>query len=350
MADIAGLIPELNPYTDLPDHFMMILYGIRRSGKTVMLRHMFYEMRERLRHHEVYLFSATADLNPSQYDFIPKIAQFTDIKNIDYHLRKILDGQKPKVEKWEAQKKKSDREKLFDDKDMGKDDHEKNSLLALQPTATVTMSRAAAMEEILHPDEFSQPDDYHPVLLILDDVVNENSIRHSSFLNLVAVGGRHIHISCIILSQLVSGSGSVPPIIRTQADLVGVVAQPRSLIERNLLSEQYLTSENRPSSKADGLRLMNAVTEKKHRALFISTVSSNARSYLDYCFKYGPVPYPPVDPDFKLGIEEQWNCSAKQDKGKKKPKHLPNPFAYGHDLHTDKHGEYLNALTEDLYW
>jgi hypothetical protein len=311
-----------------------------------------YQMRERLQHHEVYLFSATAELNPGQYDWIPKAAQFTDIKNIDYHLRKIIEGQKPKVSKWEEHKKKDDREKLFDDKDKDQDDTDKNALLALQPGSTVTMSRAAAMEEIMHPDEFGGPEEYHPVLLILDDVVNENSIRHSNYLNLVAVGGRHIHISCVILSQLVSGSGSVPPIIRTQADAVAIVAQPRSLLERSLVAEQYLTSENRPTSKADGLRLMNAVTETKHRALIISTVSANARSYLDYCFRYGPVPYPPPEEEkeFRLGLEEQWNVSAKKDPKQKKRKYFPSPFSYGHDLHKDKKGEYLNGLSDDLYW
>ena len=355
MTEYVNAIPEFNPVTDLPDHFFCIYYGIRRCGKTVMLRHMLYEMQERLAFHEVYLFSATIDVNSTnQYDFIPKCAQFGDIKNIDYHLRTIVDKQKNNKRIREENKSPGDTspKKLFGKKKKGPD----TGKVLTDNDNVMTLSRQAAMEEILDPEEYHDEDsDYHPLLIILDDCVNENSIRHSTYLNLLAVGGRHLHISVIILSQLVAGSGSVPPIIRTQADCIAVVAQPRSLNERNLIAEQYLTSENRPSSKADGLQLMNAVTEKKHRALFISTVASNARSYIDYAFKYGPVPFPALDPEFKIGTEEQWNLCDK--KKKNKGKNLPNPFANKMDLHTHKAtGDYLNGLSGDLegraklYW
>jgi hypothetical protein len=84
--------------------------------------------------------------------------------------------------------------------------------------------------------------------------------------------------------------------------MIAVVAQPRSRIERELLAEQYLTSENKDSSKKDGLQVLNKITETQHRALFISTISPSARSYLDFAYRYGPVPFPPCDEDFKVSF------------------------------------------------
>lgn len=352
MSEYVSAIPELNPITDFPDHFFIILYGIRRCGKTVMLRHMLYEMRERLQHHEVYLFSATIDLNPKQYDFIPKEAQFSDVRNIDYHLRKIVDKQKQRKAEFQELQKNAQPKKMFASKE------EKKTDKITKYDNTMTLSRKAAMKEILDPDAFCVDDstsDYHPLLIVLDDVVNENSIRHSAYLNLLAIGGRHLDISVVILSQMVAGSGSVPPIIRTQADMIAVVAQPRSLNERNLIAEQYLTSENRPSSKADGLRLMNAITEIQHRALFISTVSSNARSYIDFSFKYGPVPYPHPDPDFTIGTDDQWGDQRdKRNKSKNSSSNsgggkLPDPFTHATDLPKNKKGEYISPDDEIFF-
>lgn len=356
MSEYVGAIPEFCPLTDIPDHFLIILYGIRRSGKTVMLHHMLYEMQERLKYHEVYLFSATIEVNPKQYDFIPKEAQFSDVKNIDYHLRKIVDKQKQR--KAEFQEMNKEPKKMFNlDKEKKR---EKKADKITKYDNTMTLSRKAAMDEILDPEAFcvdDTPSDYHPLLIILDDVVNEGSIRHSPYLNLLAVGGRHLDISVIILSQLVAGSGSVPPIIRTQADMIAVVAQPRSLNERNLIAEQYLTSENRPSSKADGLRLMNAITEVQHRALFISTVSSNARSYIDFSFKYGPVPYPHPDEDFTIGTDDQWGDQGKRKGSSKKEKgagssggsRFPDPFTHSTDLPKNKKGEYISP-DDDIFF
>jgi predicted AAA+ superfamily ATPase len=59
MDNIVNSIPEFDPIRDLPDHFLMIMYGMRRSGKTVMLKHMLEQLQDRLQYHEVYLFCGT---------------------------------------------------------------------------------------------------------------------------------------------------------------------------------------------------------------------------------------------------------------------------------------------------
>lgn len=149
-----------------------------------------------------------------------------------------------------------------------------------------------------------------------------------------------------------AGSASVPPAVRTQADTLIVVAQPRSRIERDLIAEQYLCASNESNAKSTGLKLLNKVTEVQHRALVISTVSPSARSYPDFCYKIGPCPFPPTPENFRLGTDEQWNFQMK--KKNQKPANMPNPFAGKHDLKKDqKTGEYLVEEEEeddDLYW
>ena len=352
MDNIVNALPEFDPVRDLPDHFLMILYGMRRSGKTVLLKHMLESMHQRLLYHEVYLFCSTIDVNPDQYSFIPKSAQFADVNNLDYHLRKIIDNQKEKKRVLREKNKdcgqdKKEKKKMFENEES---DEEESKVLIKQTRETGTLSRQAAMREIYDPEEYKD-NDYHPVLLIMDDCVNENAVRESAYLRLVAIGGRHIDISCIILSQCVAGSASVPPAVRTQADMIGVVAQPRSRVERDLLSEQYLTSENRQGSKVEGLVVLNKVTEMQHRALMISTVSPSARNYLDYAYKYGPVPFPPCSEDFKMGTDEQWNLVMKKKMKDGDGKNLPNPFSHKSELPQHKKtGEYLRGNSEHLYW
>jgi hypothetical protein len=352
MENIVNSLPEFDPIRDLPDHFLIIMYGMRRSGKTVMLKHMLESLHERLQFHEVYLFCGTADVNPDQYEFIPKSARFSDVENLEYHLRKLWDHQtEAKRKKREsdkaANKKSDDRKKLFDS---DSDDEDSGKVLITQPREVGSRSRRAAMKEILDPEEYNdKKGDYHPVLIIMDDCVSEDAVRRSPTLKKIAIGGRHIDISIIILSQCVCGSASVPPAVRTQSDVVITVAQPRSRVEREMIAEQYLTAENRQGSKADALEVLNKITSVQHRALVVSTIDSAARSHLDFAYKYGPVPFPPCSEEFKLGTQEQWDLVLK--KKKTDNKNLPNPFKHGLDLPKDyRSGEYLNGISDDLWW
>mgnify|MGYP003323368619 CR=1 FL=1 len=68
MADVVARLDEFDPDIILPEHFFIIFYGVRRSGKTVMLRYMLSQLENRLQDHKVYLFSSTAEISPEQYD------------------------------------------------------------------------------------------------------------------------------------------------------------------------------------------------------------------------------------------------------------------------------------------
>ena len=342
MNNQADILPEFNPATDLPEHFLMLVYGLRRSGNTVWVKWMLNQMMERIQYHEVYVICGTLDVNSEQYAFVPKAAQFSDVENLDYRLRTIVDMQKERVKKYkDANGGKMDFKKLEDGSDSDESDNEK--VLKHQ-----SKSRKASKKEIVDPEEYKDCD-VKPILIIMDDCVNENSVRTSPYLRLLAIGGRHILISCIILSQLVAGSASVPPSVRTQADSICVIAQPRSRIERELIGEQYLTASNDANAKSAGLQLLNKVTEIEHRGLLISTVSPSSRSYIDYCFKTGPCPFPPVPDDWKLGTQEQWAYTMKNKKPK--TKHMPNPLSSGPELpQHPKTGEYLRGVSDELFW
>lgn len=307
MADVVARIQEFDPIEDLPENFFVIYYGLRRCGKTTMLRHMLWEMEEIIDKHKVYLFSTTAEVSPEDYEYIPPKAKFHNVAEIEVDLSKILNEQKGKIK------------------------------------------------------EFNENGGEEPesILIILDDCVSESSIRHSPSLNSLAVAGRHINISVVILSQVVSGSGSVPPIIRTQADSIFVVANPRSEKERGLLAEQYLTAAKITNGKNKGLEVLAAVTDEQYRALVILTTDSSARRFEDYLFKYGPVDDSDVTDDFKLGTPDQWeeevvkkrkiwNTKRKiQPKQEEKPSTLPNPFDFTPTLPMSG-GEFLYGLSDQL--
>jgi len=297
--DTVDRLYDLDPTHDFPENFFIIMYGLRRSGKTTMLRYMLWEMQALLDEYEIYLFSGTAEVSPEDYEYIPKKAKFPNVKEMEMDLQRLISKQKRRKK----------------DKDETK------------------------------------------ILLIFDDVVSESVVRHSDSLNFLAVGGRHINICVVILSQVVTGSGSVPPIVRTQADAIFVVANPRSELERKLLVEQYLT----PSKLNEGHKraeiILDSATAVQYRALVIMTNDSSARRLEDFLWLYGPVPEE-IDEDFRLGTEEQWenesdaeNRPTKRQKRrpmlKERSQNLPNPFSHAPSLPKER-GQFIRGLSENL--
>lgn len=297
--DTVDRLYDFDPSHDLPENFFIIMYGLRRSGKTTMLRYMLWEMQDLLKDYEIYLFSGTAEVSPEDYEYIPKKAKFPNIKEMEMDLQRLISKQK---------KRKKEKEPGH-------------------------------------------------MLMIFDDVVSENIVRHSDSLNFLAVGGRHINISVVVLSQVVTGSGSVPPIVRTQADAIFVVANPRSELERKLLVEQYLT----PSKLNEGHKraeiILDSATAVQYRALVIMTIDSSKRRLEDFLWLYGPVPED-LEDDFQLGTDEQWeNESESEERPNKRQKrrpmtkersqNLPNPFQKTPSLPKDR-GQFIQGLSKNL--
>lgn len=331
---MSSILSLFNPSRDLPPDFMLIMYGMRRAGKTTMLLHMLEDMKERFRYAQVHVFSGTADENPSQWKNFPPGFVTADIANIDVHIGDILRQQQEEIRQ-EVQNQVMQKHIKIDGysgkRKRGVNVFQENKQLvrplpqepqvqndtvkyAKDPYAKVTegetiyqltdsqindLRRAGKIDESRFPRR----------LIILDDVVNENRIRYSTNLNKLAVSGRHIFISCIILSQSVTGSASVPPIIRRNSDYIMVVGYPRSIHERKMLAEEYLTISNEGDASVKSLRILKDVTQMAYRAFVISVINSTATEYNQFLFQYGPVPAPPrnVSKGFKLGTPNQWS-------------------------------------------
>ena len=345
---------EFDPVTDLPPDFMMIMYGMRRTGKTTALLTILESMKERFEKHKVFVFSGTGRDHPEQWRNFPLNVVKTDIANIDRMIGEVLanqrdalveevkrqiaamkggaggrpkelmskeqieaqetpDPSKPGKGKKRKRKKQDNNQVIPVEEDKGQDNDlkrwpgELNHLL--EGNKQVTDADIAVFRRAKLVDEATMPH----ILVILDDVVNEGAIRNSPNLNSLAVYGRHLFITAIMLSQCVCGSMSVPPGIRINSDFVLVVGNPRSKRERELLQEQYLTISNERANANEGLQILADTARVEFRILAINTSSSSVTQFNEYLFKYGPVPAPPdnVSDDFRMGTESQWEDDTK---------------------------------------
>ena len=138
--------------------------GKRNSGKTVLLRDLCYQLKDK--YSEVYLFSNTASYQPLVFDFIKKENIF-----IGLNVAKIQ-------ELWNAQ-------------------------------GTMT-------EKLLKKNPNPDHEKVDKILILFDDIVGDPKIRTSDELAQLFTRGRHVYISQIFLTQSVVG---IPPIMRRNVDL-----------------------------------------------------------------------------------------------------------------------------------
>lgn len=318
---IPGGLRRWVPMLDLPeDEFSIIMYGTRGSGKTTMLRQILFDMYERIKDHEIYLISNTAAFNTlsDAYSYVPKCATCTSMGEIGTVCQAILDKQE---ERWKGvsedkpKKDKPSRKKEMpapyerDVKDPPKKEKKEGKKSKKGGKELVDKSGIGPPTGSFNEEKKEEP---RRVLLIMDDVVHENAIRFCEPLNEISISGRHYKISQIILSQGISGSQSVPPIVRNTTNFLIVVQNPSSAQERKMFSDWYLQKKDDKESKGKGLDLMGQVTEVDYRA-FVVDRASRKREFVDYCFAYGPVPDPfPVE-NFRLGTPEQWLQDMKME-------------------------------------
>jgi len=249
-------------FTELPDGFCIICYGVRRTGKT----HLVTQQCERLtdRFDFCYLFSQTADLHDNSedfanFDFIREEAKF--IGYDEEALTKIMDRQETVLKFNNACKYKRDR----------------------KPNRT---------------------------LLIFDDFVHDKRIRYSEIFTKLPVLGRHLEISCIFLTQGYSqvASGGLNKATRENADMV-ITFLPRNINNTERMSEWYMTKE-----KAENMWFIKSACTEKFRALAIDLSDPSASEFQDYCYTYlGPKELP----KFELG-KVQWRLYHEERKRQKK--------------------------------
>lgn len=219
-------LKHLNPLENFPeDHFLAIIYGVRRSGKTTMLKQLVYDLYPKLQSYEVHVFCSTAQFNTTSYDWVPKKAIISDTADIEKKMGELLQTQKEKLERLSKEGKlKAVKGSAADRKGKSKDKekkskpgkranpnhaHEKEKRQKLTEAAKYAIKSGEG-------DEGENEDEVQDILVIMDDVCSEDSIRYAKSMGTVAMNGRQYRITCIILSQMVAGSGSVPPRVRTQ--------------------------------------------------------------------------------------------------------------------------------------
>lgn len=249
-------------FSTLPDGFCIIVYGVRRTGKTHLVTQQCELLQDRFDF--CYLFSQTADLHDNSKDFANFDFIRDEAKFIGYDeeaLTKIMDRQ-------EAVLKHNNKCKYQRDK---------------KPNRT---------------------------LLIFDDFVHDKRIRYSEIFTKLPVLGRHLEISCIFLTQGYSqvASGGLNKATRENADMV-ITFLPRNINNTERISEWYMTKE-----KAENMWFIKTACEEKHRALAIDLADPSATEFPEFCYTYKG---PPELPKFELG-KVQWKIYHEERKRQKK--------------------------------
>ena len=195
-----------NPSRDLPPEFMLIMYGMRRAGKTTMLLHMLEDLKERFKYTQVHVFSGTADENPAQWKNFPPGFVTADIANIDVHIGDILREQQEKIRE-EVQNQVIAKHIRVEGKPKRKhaesNKHGKMKIRKVTHEAAIQNDTTAFEQDmftsITAGDQMYRLTDsqinelrrsgkidetrFPRRLIVLDDVVNENSIGFSSNFN-----------------------------------------------------------------------------------------------------------------------------------------------------------------------
>lgn len=328
-------LKAFQPYEMFPQGFTTILYGLRRCGKNVMWQYMMHEMYDRLKDMEVHLFSNTAVFNyDCQWYYLPRSSVHTDMTRMDEELGEIIGERRDWYENrfYKGSKKRRRRPAGASGSDGNAElDRRMSGRFGRKGEVGQSIeqdSKNIGGEEDESEDEEEDEEEAFPeMLLIFDDCVNENSIRHSQALNFCMIAGRHVRINLMITSQNFCGSGSVPPPIREQAEVIFIVANPASIKARKMIEEEYLTKSD-STAKGAGRRLMDECTSEAHRAFVICKTDNTARLLSEYCFYYGPVPYEPDKPCMcprncgqatrdckrrRYGTQAQWEEDEKMD-------------------------------------
>lgn len=217
-------LDHLNPIEDMPeDHFLTVIYGVRRSGKTTMLRQLVYDLYPKCQDWEVYVLCSTAKFNTTSYDWVPKKAIFSDTSDIQELIGKLLTQQREKLEKMakSGALEKETKAAKHGSEAKGKGEKGKGKGKRDPPHAMAKQEQEKKKRKVqeatsINSEDAKEEDEVADILIIMDDVCSEDTIRYATALGTVAMNGRQYRISCIILSQMVAGSGSIPPRVRTQ--------------------------------------------------------------------------------------------------------------------------------------
>ena len=221
------------------EFFTMGVFAKRRSGKTHAIREILFRLKKRFT--DVYLFSATVDLQDDVYEFVPKSnrSNFLDIKKI----QSIVDEQRHALMKQKGVK--------------GKKKQMRNPLL------------------------------------IFDDIIGEAGIRKAPEFSDLFIKGRHSHVSIIVLSQTFSSLDGIPKSARLNLDYACAF-----FIDAEYDRKQFIERFCSKQGKKEGEEFFKQITSEQYCCVIVDNVNTTARKCEDYIFKFKAKP---KCPKFQIG-------------------------------------------------
>ena len=229
------------------------MFGARRQGKTHLLSHLLYKLSRKRQWSAVFLFSETASVQDSSYEFIPDAYKYDSLDT--GVLERIL----------KTQRKIKEHNNAVDGED-------------------------------------KKP--YGKILIICDDVINNKDVFYSPVVNSLFTQGRHFNVDICILSQSLTG---LHPKARNNADAI-IIFRSLSKKQRDSIVEWYLTIHNNKDSKNLSYAFMETIYQKPFTAMVLDIGNAqNVCEHCEYVFKISASAYNP--PDFFLGKKKHWEDS-----------------------------------------
>ncbi len=171
-------------------NFTMTITSKRRTGKSILLKNLCLQIKDW--YANVYVFSMSAHLQPDLFNFIPK--------------ENLING--------------FNEEKLL-------------AIWQAQENLVMKMLKIGVLKK-----------DIPKVLIIMDDIIGDDKVRHSQTLNNFFILGRHVEFAVILISQVIGGKWGLPGVIRSQVD-VAIAFFLDAEYDRDLFCEQYLSTKNK---------------------------------------------------------------------------------------------------------
>ena len=133
------------------------------------------------------------------------------------------------------------------------------------------------------------------ILMIFDDIISENEVRHCQVFNQLYIEGRHYGITVIVNSQSISGGTGIPKIIRDNTNYVVSFFVP-SQYDRELLLKQYGSILH----WKQGDEYFRNITADKYHCVVFDCIKTEAREYSEMMYKYCA---PEKTPNFTIGLK-----------------------------------------------
>ncbi len=221
-------IKQFNPYEHIKDikNFSMIVFGKTRTGKSVYVK----DLMSKIKHFykNVYVFSNTAHLQISAWDFVPSTNIF---KGLDVAtLEKLCREQETYIQR---------------ETRAGKD--------------------KAGLNHIM---------------FIFDDIINNPKIRACETFNDLWVQQRHNNVAIIANTQYYSGKYGYNALARKNCNLFCTLF-PESEIDQQFLAKEFLSVVN----WKEGHEVLKQICLERYKFLIIAN-HLPCRTYEDYCFQY----------------------------------------------------------------